>query len=161
MLLQIGTVMFQGNRGASFEGLGRKTEAALAEKGLLSGLPGHEWTGWSGEITLTGTVLPFHLGGLSDVESLHGWSADGTAVPLIRGDGTFLGWHGIRSVSESHKTMARNGIGYEVEWTVTLVRMPKPSTSAIQSMIGLVDTVAAQLASVASGAASSLTSLFG
>lgn len=150
MLLQIGTVMFRGNRGASFEGLERKTEAALAQKGLLSGLPGHEWTGWAGELSVTGKVLPFHLGGLDDVSTLHGWCADGTAVPVIRGDGMNFGWHAIASVEERHRTLARNGVGYEVEWTVRLVRVPPPSITSLDSLIGRV-----------SGLVQKVTSLFG
>ncbi|WP_454919207.1 phage tail protein [Xanthobacter sediminis] len=148
MLLQIGTVMFRANRGASLDGLSRKTDAALAEKGLLSGLPGHEWTGWAADITVSGTVLPFHLGGLDDVDTLHGWAADGTAVPVIRGDGRNLGWHAIASVSEGHKTLARNGIGYEVDWTVRLVQVQRPSTSSLDSLIGRVSGLVGQVTSL-------------
>lgn len=147
-VLQIGTVLFRGNRGASAEGIERKTEAALAEKGLLSALPGREWTGWDGDLTITGTVLPFHLGGLDDIGTLHGWCADGTGVPVIRGDGTHMGWHAIASVSESHKTLARNGVGYEVAWTVRLVRVGRPSATSLDSLIGRVGGLVQQVATL-------------
>lgn len=158
MLLQIGSVLFRGNSGPSLEGLSRRTEASLAAKNLMSGLPGREWTGWDGSATVSGTVLPFHLGGLSDVEALHGWCADGTAVPLIRGDGAFLGWFAIQSVDERHESMARNGVGYEVSWTVSLVRVARPSGSSIEALI----SGAAALAEKLLGAAGSvLATLFG
>lgn len=135
-VLQIGTVLFEGNRGASAEGVERRTAAALADKGMLSDLPGHEWTGWEGGLVVTGHVVPFHLGGLDEIEVLHGWCSGGTCVPVIRGDGTNLGWHAIAEVSESHRSLARNGIGYEVEWTVRMVRVRAPSASGLDGMIG-------------------------
>lgn len=159
MLLQIGTVLIEPTpRGASLDGLSRKTEAALADKGLLSGLPGHEWTGWSGEVTVSGTVLPFHEGGLGDIDALHGWCADGTRVPLIRGDGVFLGWFAIASVEDRHTDFARNGIGYRVEWTIALKRLSSGDTTSLDV---LTTAAAALVDRVIGTVASTITSLFG
>lgn len=162
MLYQIGMVTFEGNAGPSAEGVERKTDASLAEKGLLGGLPRHEWTGWSGEMSLSGSVLPFHLGGLGDVADLHSCCEAGTVMPVLRGDGAFLGWYAIKTVQERHKSLARNGIGYEVEWSLSLVRQPAPAGSEIETMIGLVSNLIERLASTTAGAvASAVTSLFG
>lgn len=161
MLMQIGTVMFEGNRGASLDDLERKTEGSLADKGLLSGLPGHEWTGWSGDLTLSGKVLPFHLGGLGDVEDMHGWAASGTIVPVIRGDGTFLGWYGVKSVSERHRSMSRAGVGYEVEWSIALVRQKRPADGAIDGLVSAASILLDRLSGAAGSLGSALNSLFG
>lgn len=162
MLYQIGPVAFEGNGGPSAEGVDRKTEAALADKGMLGGLPGHEWTGWSGDLTISGKVLPYHLGGLDAIEDLHGWCASGTKVPVVRGDGRFMGWYAIKSVSEKHGQLSRTGVGYEVTWDVSLLLQSKPDGASIQIMVGLVSTLIERMVLAASGGvANAITSLFG
>lgn len=161
MLFQLGSVMFEPAGGASVVSMQRDTHGALADKHLLGGLPGHEWTGWSGEVTLTGRMLPFHLGGLGDVEQLHDWCASGTAVPLIRGDGSFLGWYAILGVQDKHATMSRLGIGYEVDWSVHLVRLPRPDGASIEAMIATAADLVARLgAGLIDAATNAVATLF-
>ena len=162
MLYQLGPVAFEGNTGASADAVDRKTSAALADKGLLSGLPGKEWTGWSGDLTLSGKVLPYHLGGLDEIETLHGLCANGTQVPVMRGDGTFLGWYGIASVSEKHASLSRTGIGYEVTWDIQMHRIDRPDGASIDVMIGVVTNLIDRLTLAATETVSTaITSLFG
>jgi phage protein U len=161
MLLTIGTVIFVGNGGPSLEKFGRKTTGQLAEKGLIGGLPGHEWTGWAAELSLSGSVLPFHLGGLGDIDDLHSYAATGTKVPVIRGDGAFLGWYGVASVGEQHAALARNGVGYEVTWDVSLTRVGKPDATSIQAMQAVASNLTERVVLATSDALSAITSLFG
>jgi phage protein U len=161
MVLQIGSVVFSGNRGASVEGVDRKTEASIADKALLGGLPGREWTGWDGDLSVSGTVLPFHLGGLGDIDQLHGWCADGTPVPVIRGDGVFLGWYGIKSVREGHKDIGPTGVGFQASWDVALVRVPTPSGAAIDGLISSISSLVDRVLAVGTAAATVYRTLFG
>lgn len=162
MLFQIGPVAFEGNRGPSLDGVDRKTEASLADKGLIGGLPGDEWTGWSGEVTLSGKVLPYHLGGLDAVEDLHTWCSRGIRVPVMRGDGVFLGWFAIRSVSEKHSQIGFTGAGYEVGFDVALKQQSRPDGASIEAMIGIVSGVVERMiGTAASAAAGALSGLFG
>lgn len=162
MLIQVGPVSIDSARGPSLDSLDRTTKASLAEKGLLGGLPGDEWTGWSGEISLSGRILPLHLGGLDALESLHRWCRTGTKVPVLRGDGAFLGWYAIESVRERHGTMSPMGVGYEATWDVALKRQARPDGASIDLMIGLVSKVLGSLVSAAASAVTRAASnLFG
>lgn len=161
MLFTVGAVMFRGNAGPSLEKFGRKTTGQLADKGLIGGLPGHEWTGWAAEMTLSGTVLPFHLGGLGDVEDLHGYAAGGQKVPVIRGDGKFLGWYGVASVSEQHQMLARDGVGYDVSWDVSLVRVGKPDAASMLAMQQVATNLTERIVLATTDALSAVASLFG
>jgi len=162
MLYQLGPVAFVGNTGASADQVTLKSEADLAKKGLIGGLPGYEWTGYDASMTLSGKVLPYHLGGLDAVASLHAYVANGTQIPVMRGDGAFLGWYGVKSVEEKHDQLSPSGIGYEVAFTVSLVRMDRPDAASIDSMTSLVVNLINQLTlSVTGPIVSAITNIFG
>lgn len=158
MLMQIGTVVFEGNAGPSLDGYERSTKGELARKPLISSLAGKEWTGWDGDLSLSGTILPFHLGGLGSIEDLHAAAAEGRCLPVIRGDGRNLGWYGISEVKESHKTLSASGVGYEVGFSVQLMLVEKPSAGSIDALLSAAEALITKIAGAAAGA---IASLFG
>lgn len=116
----------------------RKTEASLAEKGLIGGLPGDEHTGYKQSFTLSGTVLPFRFpGGLSSLEVLHEMCATGIRAMLIRGDGTVLGWCAIESVEENHEHLQADGVGFVVTHSISLKRVPTGGGDAVDFLMSL------------------------
>lgn len=156
MLMQIGTVVFESNTGASLDGYDRSTKGELAKKPLISSLAGKEWTGWDGDLTLSGTVLPFHLGGLGSIEDLHSAAAEGRCLPVIRGDGRNLGWYGVTEVKESHKSLSASGVGYEVSFTVQLSMVETPSDGSIDALLAAAEALIAKIAGAATSALASL-----
>lgn len=162
MLYQIGTVTFEGSGGASLDGAHITTKAHLAKKAVIGGLEPEEWTGWASEIALSGKILPYHLGGLGAATELASFIATATVVPVMRGDGLFLGWYAVESVSEKHGQMARTGVGYEVSWDVRLVRLPKPDAGAMDLMISSVSNLIQRMTLAATEAVSgAISNLFG
>ena len=134
MLYQLGAVTIDA-RGFNADKFNRSTEASMPEKGLIGGLSGAEHTGFKGDITLSGVVLPFHKGGYDSLELLHAMCREGQRVMVVRGDGTVLGWHAITKVDEGHEELAFNGVGYVVKHSLSLSAVQAPGMDGIGKLI--------------------------
>lgn len=109
-----------------------------AKKELLGRLPGREYVGEGDEtLTLKGQVLPTKIGGLGEIEALHGLRRAGQQLIVLRGDGLLLGWFAIENVKESHEHLAANGVGQVVKHEIKLVRVDPPGGGAGAALLGV------------------------
>ncbi|GHA13241.1 hypothetical protein GCM10007989_04780 [Devosia pacifica] len=123
MLYQIGPIALD-TRPFSADSLSRAGGADLAVKPLMNALPGREFMGEADEkISISGQLLPTKIGGMTELEMAHALSRQGTALPVMRGDGKMFGWFAIESVSEGHEELLRDGMGFVVKYQLALVKV--------------------------------------
>ncbi|PZR71520.1 MAG: phage tail protein, partial [Stutzerimonas stutzeri] len=80
----------------SIDSMDRQSGASIAAKPIIGGRQRKENTGeGEDDITISGTILPSRIGGLSELETLHGMRRSGARFPLMRGDGYRYGWYVI------------------------------------------------------------------
>lgn len=144
MLYSIGSLMLD-TRPFSADDMSRNASADFAQKPLMGTMQGKEFMG-EGEdrITLSGQLLPFKLGGLTELEMAHSFRVSGQRLPVLRGDGKRLGWYVIESVTERHKDLMRDGVGFFVEHSITLSKVSAEGASpaiigTILSLFGIVE----------------------
>ncbi len=128
MLYSIGTIQID-TRPFSIDAVERSASADFALKPFLGSLPGREFMG-EGEdkLTISGKLLPSKVGGLTELEALHAFRMSGERLPVRRGDGKF-GWYVIEDIRESHSSLGRDGIGFEVAHSVTLAKVSPDGAS--------------------------------
>lgn len=88
-------------------------------------------------IELTGRLHPYlFVGALTGLEAVRMARSQKIPLPLMRGDFTPLGWFIITGISRTHNDIdANDGVGTEVEYSVSLLRVDAPSGSAIGSIL--------------------------
>ncbi len=124
----------------SVDEVDRTATADFAVKPLIGTAPGREFMGEGDDtIVLTGQLLPERIGGLTELEALHGFRRAGQRVPVMRGDGKMLGWFVLTEVRERHEQLDRNGVGGMLHHTLTLVKVEPEgaSPSLLGSLISL------------------------
>ena len=103
MLYQIGLLSFQTNA-FSIDRVRRNTRADFAVKPVVGGRKPREAIGPGDDgLTLSGTLLPFRLGGLTELDIAHGMLASQIAQPVMRGDGKSLDYHVLEDIEEDHQ----------------------------------------------------------
>jgi hypothetical protein len=123
MLYQIGSLTLD-TRPFNADEMGRAATADYAVKPLIGTLPGREFMGEGDDkITLSGQLLPFKTGGLTELEVAHGFRQSGQRLPLMRGDGKMFGWFAIESIQETHRDLMRDGVGFTVKHSIVLVKV--------------------------------------
>ncbi|WP_319498096.1 phage tail protein [uncultured Cohaesibacter sp.] len=137
MLYCIGAVIVD-TRPFSAEEMGHSVSATWAEKAVMGTMPPSEFMGAEAEtMTLSGTLLPYKLGGLTALETLKGYVGAGAVVPVMRGDGARLGNFALVSISETHKHLQRQGVGFVVSYSLSLKMMPGSGLGRMQTIEGL------------------------
>ena len=95
--------------------------ASIVAKPVMGGRQRKENTGEGEEdITIEGPVLPFRIGGLSEIEILHEMRRSGARFPLMRGDGYRFGWYAINRLREGHRHLMRDGVGFVVTYSISM-----------------------------------------
>lgn len=144
MLYMIGTLSLD-TRPFNADAMARTATADLAEKPVVGGFAPSEFMGeGKDEITLSGKLLPTKIGGLSQLEVADSMRKAGARVPVMRGDGKRFGTYAIVSVSEKHKDLTRDGVGFTVDYSLKLkkVQADRDGASAVISgLLSLFDAV--------------------
>lgn len=89
-------------------------------------------------------MLPSKIGGLTQLETLDEMRIAGVRFPLLRGDGRRLGWRAITHISESHKELMRDGVGFILEHRIKMKKVQQEAGSGqqiIQALLSLFDGV--------------------
>ncbi|WP_137136606.1 phage tail protein [Rhizobium sp. FKY42] len=116
----------------------RSASGGLVAKPVIGGLQRKERTGiGEDDIIISGTALPSRIGGLPQLEVLHAMRRAGTRFPLMRGDGTRPGWYAIKQIDEEHREVQRNGVGFEIAYTITLEQAEEQQGDALNVIGGL------------------------
>ena len=142
MLYQIGPVEVDTRPfnadAASFSG-----GASFAVKPLLNNRPSREKTGEGDErLTLSGQLLPFKTGGLSQLEILHSFRKAQMRLPVMRGDGKMMGWFAIEKIRESHKELMKNGVGFVVTYSIKMVRTGPGGAGIVAGLVSAFSALA-------------------
>ncbi len=104
----------------------------------MGSLPANEFMGEGDDkVTLSGQLLPTKIGGLDELEIAHQMRKSGARFPLQRGDGQRLGWFAIVSISEKHKHLGRDGVGFVVKHKITMTKVQADSGAGQQIILGL------------------------
>jgi len=107
----------------------RETTADFAKHALVSAPEDYEFAGrGTSSLTVSGQLLPFHIGGLSELETAHALCEGGQPQWVFRGDGRPLGWYVITKVKEKHKHISPTGIGFVIEHELNLERVDDPGS---------------------------------
>ncbi|MFN4098138.1 MAG: phage tail protein [Pararhodobacter sp.] len=118
--------------------MSREASADIASKPLIGTLPGKEFMGEGDDrITLSGQLLPFKTGGLTELEIAHSMRRRGARFPLHRGDGYRLGWFAIVGISEGHSELSRSGVGHIVTHSITMEKVLPDAGAGQQIIFGL------------------------
>lgn len=127
----------------SVDQVSRSSSADIAAKPVIGAMKAHEFMGQGdGKLSLTGQILPYHLGGQDQLEVLHTMCRDGERFNVMRGDGRSLGYFSLTSVSEGHKELAYDGVGYVVNHTLSLLEVefsPGAAEGTISKILQLFD----------------------
>lgn len=137
MLYMLGTLTVD-TRPFSIDTMDRTADASIVSKPVIGGFQPKEFTGeGEDEITISGEIIPHRIGGLSHLEMAHEMRRAGTRFPLSRGDGTFFGWYAISKINEKHSDLMRDGVGFKVAHTITMVKTGMDFGSGQQVISGL------------------------
>jgi hypothetical protein len=121
----------------SVGGAEREDGYDYAKHELMNRRRGYEAEGAGDDVlTLSGEFLPFHIGGLSELEMARGLKNSGSPQFVMRGDGTVLGWYVITSIKDSHTdAIAPNGVAYRVKYEIKLEAVDDPGEDAGAGLI--------------------------
>lgn len=137
MLYMLGTLALD-TRPFNADAMERTASADLAAKPVIGGLEPSEFMGeGADEITLSGQLLPTRIGGLSELEIAHQMRRSGARFPLMRGDGVRLGTYAITRITESHRNLTREGIGFTLDHAITMKKVQPDAGSGQQIIMGL------------------------
>jgi|HigsolmetaAR201D_1030396.scaffolds.fasta_scaffold36372_2 Phage protein U len=135
MLMQLGATTFEvwpmNTHETAFSG-----EATHVDKPVMGRRPPLEFVGEGPDTrTLSCRLFPAKFGGLSSLAGLHQQRLSGAALPLVRGDGTPLGWYVIERITERATYLDPHGVGQVIEVDLALKRADPPSAGSVFSII--------------------------
>jgi uncharacterized protein len=143
MLYMLGTLVIDTSP-FSIDRMERNTDASIATKAVMGGLQPKEFTGeGDDEITISGQILPWKIGGMNELATVDEMRRAGTRFPLLRGDGWRPGWFVITKVSESHTEIMRDGVGFVVAHRITMIKTEADSGDGQQIISGLLSLFSA------------------
>lgn len=143
MLYMLGTLTID-TQPFSINRMDRSADATIATKAVIGSLQPKEFMGeGEEEITLTGQILPWKLGGMDELATLDEMRRTGTRFPLLRGDGWRPGWYVITKFSEAHTEIMRDGVGFIVEHRITMVKTQADAGAGQQVISGLLSLFSA------------------
>ncbi|ACL55609.1 phage tail protein [Methylobacterium nodulans] len=121
----------------SVTGAEREDGEDYAKHDLLNRRRGYEHEGPADDVlTLSGEFLPFHIGGMSELELARDLKNSGSPQYVMRGDGYALGWYVITSIKDSHAdAIAPDGVAYKVKYEIKLERVDDPGEDAGAGLI--------------------------
>lgn len=135
MLMQVGPLQFDVAPLNAHQTT-RAAKTDYAKKDVIGRRKIYEHVGEGDEVfTIEGRLYPFKLGGLGALALLAAVRASGVAQFVVRGDGLAMGWFVITEAREVATHLSRDGVGQQIELTVTLERADSPG--ALGSFINL------------------------
>ena len=135
MLACLGPVVF--NLVNDLQSIEEETNSSFAQHEVMGAPIVYEDTGeGEGTITLTGILHPYFFGGLKALAALEAARSAKIPLPLMRGDFAPIGWVLIKTISRKDGELdAREGIGHEIEYTLSLLKVGTPAVSGAASIL--------------------------
>lgn len=139
MLYMVGPLVFD-TFPFSLNHIEREDSEDYAKHDLMSRRRGLETAGPGDDVLLlAGEFLPYHIGGLSELETARGLMHSRAPQYVMRGDGYALGWYVIEAIRESHAdAIAPTGVAYKVKHEIKLLRDDDQGGGAGASLIGAI-----------------------
>ncbi|MCO5734139.1 phage tail protein [Rhizobium sp. SSA_523] len=136
MLYMIGALSLD-TKPFAVDDLQRSSSVDFAQKPIVGGMVAREFMG-EGEdkITLSGQILPFRTGGLTELEMARQLMLSGQPLPVLRGDGARLGWFTLDKIAETHRDLMRDGVGFFIKHSLELTKV-----SAAGASTGVIGTI--------------------
>jgi len=107
-----------------------------ASKPVAGAEPPLEYVGeGANEMSLSGKLFPMAIGGLDELELLTQMRVSGKPQYLMRGDGTPIGWFAITQVSSRSSYLGGQGVGRQIDVSISLTRSQKPSAQSFFSLL--------------------------
>jgi uncharacterized protein len=138
MLLQVGPLQFSIAPMNAHE-ITREADTDYAKKEVVGRRKIYEHVGEGDDKrTIQGKLFPLKTGGAGALQLLHTMRETGSPQYCMRGDGYAMGWFVIVKVHEVHRHLSPDGVGQEVDVTITLERADSPGAmGAFMSLFGL------------------------
>jgi phage protein U len=127
------------------------TGSDWAKKEIAGAAMYREWVGESDEeIVLRGRLHPHYMakqlrrinnggdksgGGFYTLDLLDTMRRLGQSHLLMRGDGWKIGWFVLEKLSRGHSLLGPDGIGQQIDFTASFVRVPVPDPSTVYAQI--------------------------
>jgi len=112
------------------------------------------------KITLAGVLYPEITGGKLTMTTVRLMAEEGSAWPLLDGNGTIYGMYVINNVSETGSVFFSDGTPRKIDFTLTLTRVDE-SLAAIYGDIGRqAETLVGKAGDMVSKASTTMTGLF-
>ena len=106
--------------------------ASFAEKAVIGRRPILEAVGaGEGSLKVSAKLFPQKLGGESYVSMLDAQRRAQQSLPVMRGDGTPLGWMVITDLSVRHERLDAQGVGRVVTVDISLKKSEPPSPGGL------------------------------
>jgi phage tail protein len=107
-----------------------------AQKEVVGGAIYREWVGENDEqLFIRGRVFPYRVGGFGDLQRFEEERRAGNSHPLIRGDGSRIGWFVCEKMVRAHTFLSGEGIGQQVAFEAVLVRVPMPDPAVYVTQV--------------------------
>jgi phage protein U len=107
-----------------------------ASKAVVGTEPLLEFVGeGANDMSLSGRLFPRAIGGLDELEILRQMRVSGKPQYMMRGDGKPMGWYAITSVSTRSSYLDGNGIGKQIEVSISMTRAQTPAAASFFSLI--------------------------
>lgn len=136
MLFQVGPLTFE-TFPFSLIAIKRQDGQDYAKHDLLNARRAYEHEGPGDDgLTLTGEFLPYHIGGLADLEFARSLKSSGEPQFVVRGDGLVIGWCVITSLEETHaEAISPDGVAYKVAHEMKLEVCDDPGEGAGPALV--------------------------
>lgn len=135
-LMALGPVIFDMQLNP--QSLSRQSETPFAKHEVVGRTPLREFMG-DGDTTfdISGVVYPHHFGGLGGLAALEAARVAHTPLPFMRGTLSPLGWVVIEKLTVEDSEIGQFGVGMEVKFNASLVRVDNPGSSSAGAILSL------------------------
>lgn len=108
-----------------------ETGTDWAQKEVVGSAIYREWVGENDEqLYIRGRVFPYRIGGFDELQQFEDERRAYNAHPLLRGDGSKLGWFVCEKLVRAHTFLSGEGIGQQVAFEAVMVRVPMPDPAS-------------------------------
>ncbi len=136
MLMCLGPCVFTLRSG--LQSVDEESSASFAKHEPIGAGPVYEAMGQDEHsITISGMLHPTLFGFQGTIATLETIKESQTPVPLMRADFRPVGWYIVQSVSRTDTELNDFGIGKEIEFSVSLLKVGSPGIGSAASILSL------------------------
>lgn len=135
-LMMLGPVAF--DLALNPQSISRSGETPFAVHDVIGAAPLREFMGDGDRtIEIAGVIHPYHFGGLAGLAALELARQAHTPLPCMLGTLVPLGWVLIEKLSSEDSDIGQFGVGTEVQFTASLVRVDTPEAGMAGAIMSI------------------------